>query len=308
MINRVLIRIRVIQVLYATYLNESGDLKKTENELMFSIQKSYDLYYYLLLLLVEVTDSYSKRTEVRKSKLLPTHEDLNPNTKLIDNLFINQLKSNKQLIKYLEDRPFSWEDKANYVKDILDRILMSNIYQEYSVQTTTDYEQDKEFWRKIFKKYIYNDPKLDDLLEDDSIYWNDDIEIIESFTLKTIKTFTQEGGSDEKLLPMFKDEDDRIFAVKLLRESMFKVKETRDLINKYAENWENERIAFMDKLIMQVAITEILTFPNIPISVTLNEYINIAKNYSSQKSSSFINGILDAVVKELQDEKKLLKK
>lgn len=308
MINRVLIRIRVVQVLYATYLNESGDLRKAESELIFSFQKSYDLYYYLLLLLVELTDLYSKRIQTRKSKLLPTEEDINPNTRLIDNLFIKQLRDNEYFNKYLSDRPLSWEDNENYVKSLLDKILQSETYQEYIKIPVQDYNTDREFWRKIFKSMIYGDEQLDDVLEDESLFWNDDIEIIESFVIKTIKKFELSNGQKQELLPMFKDEEDRVFAIKLLRETMLNVKTARDMIDKYARNWESERIAFMDKVIMQTAITEIITFPEIPISVTLNEYINIAKTYSTSKSSSFINGILDAVVAELKSDNKLLKK
>lgn len=308
MINRVLIRIRVIQILYATYINESGNLKKSESDLIYSLQKSYDLYFYLLLLLVELTDTYQKRVDARKAKLLPSELDMNPNTKLIDNQFINQLRNNESFTSYLSDRPLSWDEYENYVKNLLDKILKSEIYQEYSSSSVSDYQQDREFWRKVFKNFICHDEQLEEILEDESLYWNDDIEIVESFVLKTIKQFDVETGNAQTLLPMFKDEEDRVFAVTLLRESMLNVKSTRDLIDKYASNWESERIAFVDKIIMQVAITEILSFPSIPINVTLNEYLNIAKAYSTQKSSSFINGILDAVVNELKNEKKLFKK
>lgn len=308
MINRVLIRIRVIQILYATYLNESGNLKKAESDLIYSLQKSSDLYYYLLLLLIEVTDAHQRRIDARKAKLLPTEQDINPNTKLVDNLFVNQLRNNETLVKYLADRPLDWSEHDSYVRNLLDKIVKSSIYQEYILSETQDYQQDKDFWRKIFKTFICGDELLDEILEDESLYWNDDVEIIESFVLKTIKQFEQEKRDKQSLLPMFKDEEDRLFAVTLLRESMLNVKNVRDMIDKYASNWESERIAFMDKIIMQVAVVELLSFPSIPISVTMNEYLNIAKAYSTQKSSSFINGILDSIVNELKNDKKLIKK
>lgn len=308
MINRVLIRIRVIQILYATYQNESGDLRKAENDLMFSLQKSYDLYFYLLSLIVELTDTYSRKIEARKNKLLPTEEDLNPNTKLLNNLFVTQLRTNVQFDKYLSERPVSWDEHEVYVKGLLDKILASDTYEAYLTNTDLSYDVDREFWRKIFKKFIYNDEQLDDLLEDESLFWNDDIEIVESFVLKTIKKFDPSTGVNQELLPMFKDQEDRLFAIQLLRESMLNVKVARDMINKYAQNWESERIAFMDMVIMQAAIAEVLSFPSVPINVTMNEYINIAKSYSTQKSSAFINGILDAVVEELKTEKKIFKK
>lgn len=308
MINRVLIRIRVIQVLYSTYLNESGDLKKAETELMFSLQKSYDLYYYLLALLIEITDTHTRRLESRKAKLLPTDEDINPNTRLSENLFIKQLKTNEQFNKYVSDRPQSWEDHENYVRSLLEKILNSDIYAEYLANEVSDYDTDREFWRKVFKTFIYCEEQLDDLLEDDSLFWNDDIEIVQSFVIKTIKKFDPEKGANQPLLPMFKDEEDRQFAIKLLRETMFNVKLAREYIDKYAKNWESERIAFMDMIIMQTAVSELLAFPSVPINVTMNEYINIAKSYSTHKSSSFINGILDSIVTELKSENKLLKK
>lgn len=304
MINRVLIRIRVLQTLYSSYQSENQDLKTAETNLMFSLQKSYDLYFYFLLLLVELTDTYEKRVELAKSKLLPTEKDINPNIKLLENKFIKLLRDSEQMNDYLADRPLSWHENENFVKNTLESILSSSVYEEY-LAADDSYETDREFCRKVFKKFICANEELADILEEQSLYWNDDIEIVESFVLKTIKKLSED---DQTLLPMFKDEDDSLFAVKLLRESMFNAKEYRELIGKYAKNWESERIAFMDLIIMQIAIAEIMTFPSIPVSVTLNEYINIAKSYSTAKSPSFINGILDAVVAELKEAKKIIKK
>lgn len=308
MINRVLIRIRVVQILFSYSQGETTDMKKAENELLFSLQKSYDLYFYLLLLLVELTDSYAQKVDNRKSKLLPTEEDIKPNTKLLSNKFILQLRENLELNKYLKDRPFSWYDHDTFVRKMLENILNSDIYKEYMDCDSHSYDDDREFWRKTFKHIICTDEELYTLLEDESLYWNDDIEIIESFVLKTIKRFEENKGAAQELLPMFKDDSDREFAVKLLRESLWDGKEYRELIDKYTKNWESERIALMDMVIMQIAIGEIVSFPSIPISVTLNEYIDIAKSYSTAKSASFINGILDAIVKELKEEKKIIKK
>jgi N utilization substance protein B len=244
---------------------------------------------------------------MRKGKLLPTSEDLNPSMRLVNNLFVKQLRENEALNKYLLDRPMSWDEHDNYLKTLLSDILASDVYKEYLLVEDRNYDTDREFWRKIFKSYVYTDADLDEILENESVFWNDDIEIIESFVVKTIKKFDPEKGAKQQLLPMFKDEDDRQFAIKLLRETMFNVKTARDLIDKYAKNWETERIAFMDMIIMQTAIAELLAFPSVPINVTMNEYINIAKAYSTEKSSSFINGILDAVIVELKAENKLLK-
>ncbi|MDR3060400.1 MAG: transcription antitermination factor NusB [Dysgonomonas sp.] len=308
MINRVLIRIRVVQILFSCSQNETTDLRKAENELMLSLQKSYDLYFYLLSLMIELTNTYSQRVDARKSKLLPTKEDMSPNTKLLDNKFIIQLSQNTALAKYLNDRPFSWYEHEAFMRNLLDSILNSDIYKEYIENPKQEYDEDRELWRKIFKHIICTNEDLYTILEDESLYWNDDIEIIQSFVLKTIKRFEESTGTAQSLLPMFKDDTDREFAVKLLRESLLGGKEYREMIDKYTKNWESERIALMDMVIMQIAIAEIMEFPSIPISVTLNEYIDIAKSYSTVKSASFINGILDAIVKELKEEKKIIKK
>lgn len=308
MINRVLIRIRVVQILFAAYQGDNRDLKKAENDLLFSLQKSYDLYFYLLLLMTELTDAFAHRIDVKKSKLLPSQEDINPNIQLRENSFIAQLKANKQMTDYLNDRPMSWNENDSFIRNLLEKILDSDIYAEYLNNQTRTYESDREFWRKVFKQIICNTEELYTLLEDESLFWNDDIEIVESFVLKTIKRFNQEEGIDQELLHMFKDDSDKEFAVKLLRESMLNAKEYRALIDKYTKNWESERIAIMDMIIMQIAIAELLNFPSIPINVTMNEYIDIAKAYSTNKSAAFINGILDSIVKELQASGRIIKK
>lgn len=307
MINRVLIRIKAVQILYSCYESEVRDLRKAENDLMFSLQKSYDLYHYLLLLMVELTDAYNYRINLRKSKLLPSEEDVNPNTRLLNNEFISQLRDNKQLQKYILDRPFSWSNHENYLRTLLDNILVSDIYKEYQSTKEYNYDIDREFWRKIFKQIITQSEDLYNLLEDESLFWNDDIDIVISFVLKTIKRFDPELSDEQELLPMFKDETDREFAIKLIRESLLNSVEYRELINQYTQNWESERIAVMDMVIMQIAIAEIVNFESIPTSVTMNEYINIAKAYSTNKSASFINGILDAIVKELKRKNTIIK-
>lgn len=283
-------------------------MRKAENELMLSLQKSYDLYFYLLSLMVELTNTYAQKVDARKSKLLPTKEDISPNTKLLDNKFVIQLSQNSELVKYLKDRPFSWLEHEAFMRSLLENILNSGVYKEYIENQSQQYDDDREFWRKVFKQIICTDEELYSILEDESLYWNDDIEIIQSFVLKTIKRFDESKGNAQELLPMFKDETDKEFAVKLLRESLLNGKEYKELIDKYTKNWESERIALMDMVIMQIAIAEIMEFPSIPINVTLNEYIDIAKSYSTAKSASFINGILDAIVKELKEEKKIIKK
>ena len=307
MINRILIRIKVLQIVYSFYQNGNSDLKVAENELLFSLRKSYDLYHYFLLLIIEVTNLQRRTLDAKKCKYIPTHAELNPNTRLVDNRFAAQVAENEALQKYVAEQGLSWVNDEEFVKNVLDIILASDLYNEYLDNENDSYETDKEFWRAVFKKLICGNEQIEEFLEDKSIYWNDDIGIVETFTLKTIKQFEEKSGSKQKLLPMFKDMEDQSFAIKLFRQSLLKGSEYRERINKHMKNWEAERIANMDLIIMQVALAEIMTFPTIPINVTLNEYIDTAKYYSTPKSGVFINGILDSIVSELKKEKVLLK-
>jgi N utilization substance protein B len=257
--------------------------------------------------MVKITDLYEERVEMKKNKFLPTEEDLNPNTHLIENKFIKQLRTNKTLNKYLSERPMSWDENETFVKNLLDTILGSEEYKNYTGNVSPTYADDKDFWRKIFKQYIYLNDELDDILEDESIFWNDDVETVETFVLKTIKQFSEQNGDNQTLLPMFKDEEDKQFALKLLDETILNEKKYRELIEKHTQKWDFDRIAFMDMIIMQVAVAELYTCESIPTSVTLNEFIDIAKSYSTPKSGTFVNGILDAIANEAKKEHIILK-
>ncbi|MDR2918583.1 MAG: transcription antitermination factor NusB [Tannerella sp.] len=307
MINRVLIRIKVLQIVFAYYQNGNTDLKVAENELHLSLRRAYDLYYYFLLLIIEVTHLQERRIDAKKQKLRPTEDDLNPNMRLVNNRFAHQLETNEMLLDYVKEHGISWANEADFIKNVLDQILASDIYAEYKDNQNDSYEIDQEFWRSVFRKLICGNEDIENALEDICIYWNDDIEIIQTFVLKTIKRFNEENGDKEDLLPMFKDEEDEDFVIKLFRTSLKNKEQYREWIDKHIKNWESERIANMDLIIMQVALAEIMNFPKIPIKVTLNEYIDAAKHYSTPKSGTFINGVLDSIVRELKKEKLLLK-
>lgn len=307
MINRVLIRLKIVQIVYAYYQNGGKNLDTAEKELFFSLSKAYDLYNYLLLLMVEVTKQANKRLNAAKNKLVPTKEELFPNTKFVDNRFIAQLEVNKQLLEFSNNQKKTWENEADFVKGLCDKILESDIYKEYMASETSSYEEDRELWRKIYKNIIFNNAALDQVLEDQSLYWNDDKEIVDTFVLKTIKRFDEKNGAKQELLPEFKDDDDRDFVRRLFRRSILNADYYRHLISENTRNWDLDRVAFMDVIIMQIALAEILSFPNIPISVSLNEYVDIAKLYSTPKSGSFINGTLDGIVNSLKKDNKLTK-
>ena len=307
MINRNLIRIRVVQLVYSWYQGTNKDLLKAEKELMFGLQKSYDLYYYMFLLILEITKAYDSRVEARKNKFLPTKEDMNPNLHLLRNKFTLQLEQNNQLTNYINERPLSWVNNETFVKTLLETILESETYINYTQIPSPTYDEDREFWRKIFKQFICGNEELDDILEDESIFWNDDIEIVQSFVIKTIKKFSEKSGPNQPLLPMFKDEEDKQFAIKLLHDTIFNENKYRELIESHTDKWDFDRIALMDLVIMQIALSEIFTFDSIPISVSLNEYIEISKSYSTPKSGTFINGILNAIVQQIKKENIIFK-
>ncbi|MCE2615872.1 MAG: transcription antitermination factor NusB [Phocaeicola sp.] len=307
MINRVLIRIKIVQIIYAFYQNGGKNLETAEKELFFSISKAYDLYNYLLMLMVEVTNYAANKLTKSKRKLAPSPEDENPNTKFVDNRFIAQLEVNEQLLYFKGNQKKTWDNEPEYIKGLFQKIVSSDIYKAYMEQETSTYADDREFWRKIYKTIIMTDLDLDNVLEDQSLYWNGDKEIVDTFVLKTIKFFDEKNGAKQELLPEFKDDEDKEYASLLFRRSILNGDYYRHLISEGTRNWELKRVALIDTLIMQIALAEILTFPNIPVNVSLNEYVDLAKAYSTPKSGGFINGTLDGIVKMLRSQKKLLK-
>ncbi len=307
MINRVLIRIKIVQILYSYYKSEGKTLSAVEKELFFSIEKTYDLYFHLLALSIEITRYAALRIDAKRNKLRPTPEELNPNTRFIDNKFVEQLSKNQRLNEYLKSKKLSWENEQDIIKELYEEIIATDLYSEYMNAPESSYNADKDIWRKIYKKVILANEALDESLEEQSIYWTDDVEIVVSFIIKTIKRFDEEKAGKQELLPMFKDEEDADFARKLMRHVLNNNKEYRELIDKHTRNWELDRIAFMDIVIMEIALAELLNFPTIPLNVTLNEFIEISKAYSTDKSATFINGVLDNIANELKKENKLIK-
>ncbi len=307
MINRVLLRIKVLHIVYSYYKGEDQSIDLAEKEFIKSIDKSYELYFYLLKLMVDVTKYAETIIETRKNRLNPTKEDLNPNTRFIDNAFVRQLSHNTTLIDFTSDNKISWVNQQETLKEIYKLITSSEIYEEYMEAETTDYQQDKNLWRKIFKKLLLTSTEFEESLQDWDIYWADDLPTIISFVIKTIKRFDKEEGIAQSLLPKFNDQEDFLFAKKLLKNALTNEKEYRALIDEHTKNWELDRIAFMDIIIMQIALSELHSFPTIPINVTLNEYIELSKYYSTDKSATFINGVLDNIIKKLKEENKIIK-
>lgn len=286
MINRAIIRAKVVQLVYAFYQN-GKNLDSAEKELLFSLSKAYDLYQYLLLLMVEITEYEQK---------------LNPDSKLATNRFAAQLGANKQLLEYKETQNRTWKGQAGIIKKLHDQILATQTYGEYVAETEPSFQLDREFWRKTYKTMVFNNETIDEVLEEMSLYWNDDKEIVDTFVLKTIKRLEEEKGEEAELLPEYSNPADRDFALKLFHKTILNEESYRGLIQDQLSNWSIDRLALMDVVIMQTAIAEFFAFVDVPFSVTINEAVELTKIYSTRNSPGFVNGTLDNINLRLVDE------
>lgn len=307
MISRRQLRIKALQSLYAFYTTGGEDMNRTEKELHFNIEKAYDLYHYLLLLLIDVILYAESRIEIARNKRIPTQEDLHPNTRFIDNRLAEQLRNNVQLLRYVDQHKLNWANHPELIKEIYNRLSESEEYADYMKEEDSGYAEDKRLVTFLYTHIIFSSERLDSILEEQSIYWNDDLEFITSMIVKTLRKFKEEDGPKKPLMDLYKNKEDRDYVVKLFRQTILHRDEYVEYIKKNTRNWDLERIAFMDILIMQTAIAELVAFPSIPIKVSLNEYLEISKFYSTSKSNVFINGVLDKVVMQLKEEKKIVK-
>lgn len=291
MINRELIRLKAVQLVYAYNKHENSSVETAEKEFAHSLDAAYELYKYQLALLVEVFN-YAGRRE---------HKPL-----LTANKALVRLTENKTLADYRETEKGDWIEEPALVKSLYEQFVSSEVFNNYVNKGDTSFEADREVLRRLYKTYVCGNDELADILEAHNLYWNDDKDIVDSFILKTIKRLPAEG-EDDALLPKFASQDDKAFATELFHRALTMQEQTRELIREHCKNWEFERLAFMDVVIAEVALTEMLSFPTIPVGVTLNEYIEIARYYSTPQSPAYINGLLDAAARQLKAEGKLLK-
>ena len=306
MINRELIRIKIVQLTYAYYQNGSRNMDNADKELMFSLSKAYDLYILLLDLMVAITKEMRHRTEIIANRAQREGTEM-PSEKFINNKFAEQLEINKPLQEIKEAQKLTWDNDVEFIKRLCINIEQSQIYKDYMADEDDSYEADREVWRKLYKTFIQNNDDLDTLLEEKSLYWNDDKVVVDTFVLKTIKRFEPKAKAKQELLPEYKDKEDQEFARKLFRAAILNADQYQRYMSETSRNWDFSRLAYMDIIIMQIAIAEMVTFPNIPINVTLNEYVELAKLYSTLKSGGYINGMLDAIARHLIKTGKMLK-
>lgn len=306
MISRRLLRIKIFQVLYAHFTGEDCALAPTVKSLTSSIEKTYDLYCYLLLLPMALKRYAEQRIEIARNKKIPTSQDLNPNTRFVDNAVILQLENSEALRTEIENRTLSWTKFPELIRHLYIKLTETEEFAAYMNEDTSSYAADMNILNFFFEQVLVEDDMFFDVLEEQNIYWNDDVELVVSMVIKTLKANTAQNV--KPLMPLYTDEEeDKEFAFALLRETIKSNDENQKLIDKYATNWDIERIAFADTLILSMAITEMVTFPSIPVKVTFDEYIELSKFYSTEKSYVFVNGILDKIIVELTNNQKIVK-
>ncbi|MBQ7690453.1 MAG: transcription antitermination protein NusB [Muribaculaceae bacterium] len=308
MITRILIRVKVLQTLYSYMLTKPyRTMDQAIKELDNAFEKSHELYYYLLRLLVELTDLQDRRLDEAKHKFKPTDEELNPDTRFIDNRLVQALRDNAQFTRYCRNRLIAWDDLL-FLRAMLDRILQSEYYVAYMALDQATLADDCELWIHLLQRVIVTDEMFEDKTEAMSVYWScEDIRIMSDFAAKTIRKI-QEGDPDP-LIPMFRTDDDQEYGEKLFKRTVQQMDENNILIDSLVrhDRWEHNRIALMDRLIMCAAISEMKCFDSIPTNVTLNEYIELAKIFSTPNSGQFVNGVLNAAVNSLKERGRVTK-
>ena len=307
MLSRRLLRVKVMQAVYAYHKNEDMTFQQAEAYLYHIIYKSFELYHLLLLLLIDIRQYALIRIEKGKRKYRPTPEELNPNTRFIENLLLIKLLKNENLNKFIEQKGISWSNHPEIISSLYNEICQSDIYQQYMSDTKTNFENDRKFIVKIFEKVIAQYLPLYSNLEEQSLYWNDESEFVMSMVAKTLKEFKNKKENDQTLLPEYKEDDDKQFVTSLLRKSILFHTEFLSILDGYLQHWDLERLAFLDIVIMEIALTEILEFGDMALKISYNEYIEIAKHYSTPKSGNFINGILEKMIADLKKEGKINK-
>ncbi len=310
MLNRPLIRTKVVQNLYSYYQQADKTNITVYKDLNNSCAETYDLYHLMLQLIPEITREAELRTEALKEKFFATDEERNPKMNFVNNKFAEQVFNNRQLASYFEDKKVLkhfWADNIEVIDNVYQQIRESDQYAKYMAINNPTYEEDRTIWRQIFSKIIEDNIYLKNCFEDNALYWVSDYDTVISFTIKTIKRFSPENGAEQALLPLFESAEDEQFARRLLEAAIKNGDEYRELINQRLHNWKLERLAAMDLAILQTAVAEIMTFTQIPVQVSINEYIELAKEYSSEQSPKFVNGILDDIVRQLKNENRLIK-
>ncbi|WP_439151739.1 transcription antitermination factor NusB [Winogradskyella sp.] len=305
MLNRRHIRIKVMQTLYAFKGTESDDLTKDEKFLLHSLDSMYDLYLSILALLIELQKKSLNHNSKLQKRHLATDIDKNPSTKFQENQILELLSSNKMLQEVVTKRKLNfWDLDFEYVDILFKEIIKSDLYNKYINASETSFHTDKQFIINIYSDIIAPNDKLYDYIEDKKLTWVDDLPVVNTAMLKILRKLKLTSPETAVLPSLYKDDDDIKFAKDLFKKTLLNSSAFSQEIAEKTMNWDSERLASLDGVLLKMALCEFQKFPSIPQKVTINEYLEIAKEYSTPKSSMFINGILDRIVKEYQKENK----
>ena len=307
MINRDLIRTKVVQLTYAYYVNGSGDQTNAEKELLFSLSQAYELYLLLLQFIVALRNEAENQWSLNDNRLNREGGINQTRRNFIDNKFALQLKDCEQLQELTERNKGIWEENVGTIRKVLQLIEQSECYENYMKIPAPTYEDDREFWKQVYKTIIIPNDDINEVLEESSLYWNDDRFVVDTFIIKTIRRFEESNGAKQQLLEEYRSTEDRSFAINLFRNTIDNCEEYRGYMAEVSKNWDVERFSMMDIVLLQMAIAELLNFPDIAVHVTINEYIELAKIYSTPKSSGYVNGMLDAIARMLNEKGLMLK-
>ena len=301
-----MLRIKVIKALYAHLKSDADSLMASEKTLVASIDKTYDLYFLMLSLIAELAHYAEQRQELARKKQLPTYEDLNPNRKFVENAVVRLIAQSDAVNDHLAARKLSWAKYPELIKTLYSQLEQSDYYKSYMAHAERSWKEDLALVTDFYTRELEECEMLEDVLDEISILWNDDLGFALIMVTRTLSNM-RASHTDVKVLPKFKSEEDLDFAMQLFEKAAIGYDSNLQQIERFTRNWDVERIAFMDNLIMATAVAELTTFPSIPVKVTLDEYIEIAKFYSTAGSSTFINGVLDKAVASLTEEGKINK-
>jgi N utilization substance protein B len=307
MLNRRHIRIKILHILYGFYQDSDADVVATRKALTHSVGKMQELYVLLLMMIGAMQGFAIDRIEAGRKKQLPTPEDLHPNTKFVTNKPLRALANSKKLQKAASDLGVGWGEDQEMLRKMFRSLLEHEEYIEFMASEERGFKHDREYLIRIFRKHMITSEVFQERLEEQSIFWNDDLDLAASMAIKTIKTI-RETDDDITLLPLWReDDDDKQFLETLFVESLAQAEVNEILVTEAAKNWELERIALMDRILMKMALAEAKSFSSIPLKVTLNEYIELSKYYSTPKSNGFINGVLDQLFTQLKKDGTIVK-
>ncbi|MBQ2376755.1 MAG: transcription antitermination factor NusB [Bacteroidales bacterium] len=309
MLSRHFLRVKVLQSLYAYIVTENSSLDIAEKELDKSISETYDLEVYLFSSLLEMRDIAENQIEDAKGKFFPTEEEKNPNMRFVNNELLRQLSENTELTKAIEKLKINWSDQRDLLKRILNKFKASNSYKDYMSKEEITYDDDKKAVIQLLKNYLLKNESFLDYLAELKLYWESDFQYIGLSFLKFLKEFKQSDSASKSITKSFgfDEKEIRDFALDLFRKCIGHYDEFDSMFDKHIENWDKERIAFMDTLIIKMGLVELVYCPEIPVRVTLNEYIEMAKEFSTERSNLFVNGLLDRFLIDLRASGKIRK-